>query len=471
MLPRLLIPAIFTLMSLNTSAQNEEDIPADEIHNEIHHHDTTHKSLGRDLNRGNFEFHKRSFFMSTLNRDDLMDYSALAAGAGLGYYSPSWKGFHVGFSGFFVFQIFENNIHKPDPTTNSVNRYEILLFDMNDLENKRDLDRLEELYITYERKGLKLELGRQKFNSPLLNEQDNRMRGNIFNGLSARYKWKNFDFTGAFFNAVTIRGTVDWYSIEESFGVYPFGRSPFGVPSKYKGNVRSAGIGVLGVKHQSKYFKTEAWNYFNENVFNLTMAQTEFHHKFKNIEYHLGVQGFYQTALNDGGNPDPLKAYILPDEQTYAIGGKAEFKKNKSSLCFSTLHISDKGRFLFPREWGREIFYATLARERFEGSGGINAYTVKYRQNYKWKGLHTELGASLVNQSNITDYRINKYGVPSYYHFLGMVDYKFSGYLEGLDLRFLVVNKTAQNPDLVPAQFRINRVDLWHFNVILDYRF
>ena len=113
--------------------------------------DSLERKLGRDLDKGRFEFHARSFFMSTVNRGDLLDYSAMAAGAGLGYYSPKWKGFHFGFSGFFVFQLFEHNIYKSDPTTNNTNRYEILLFDMNDFSNRRDLDRLEEFYlqITY----------------------------------------------------------------------------------------------------------------------------------------------------------------------------------------------------------------------------------------------------------------------------------------------------------------------------------
>lgn len=433
--------------------------------------DSVANSLRKSINKGTFTLHKRSNVMTTLNRGDLLDYSAMATGAGIGYYSPTWKGFHLGMSGFFLFQVFQNNIDIPDPTTNRVNRYEIMLFDMNDLNNKKDLDRMEELYLHYQHKGFRLRFGRQKFNSPLLNEQDNRMRGNIFSGLQMGYRWKDFDFTGAFFNQITIRGTVQWYSMQSSLGVYPFGRSPFGVPSEFKGNVRTAGIGVLGVKHKKNKFTSELWNYTADNMFNLSMGQSEFSHKHRGIQHTLGVQGFFQTAINDGGNPDPVKAFILPNEQTFGLGGKWEVKHQKSAFSFNTLHISNQGRFLFPREWGREIFYATLTRERFEGSGGVSAYTLKYRQHYRWKGLRSELGASLVNQSDINDFRINKYGVPSYYHFAGIVDYSFSGYFEGMDLRFIAVNKTAQNPGAVPDVFRINRVDLWHFNVVLNYRY
>lgn len=423
------------------------------------------------LDKGSFEFHKRTFFMSTINRGDLLNYSALAMGAGLGYYSPAWKNFHFGFSGFFVFQLFENNIYEPDPITNNTNRYEILLFDMNDLENKRDLDRLEELYVTYERKHFMAELGRQKFNSPLMNEQDNRMRANLYSGLKLNYAKNQWDLTGAWFTNLTIRGTVDWYSFEESFGVYPFGRNPFGTPSQYKGNVKTAGVGVVGVKHKAKGFSSQAWNYFSENVFNLTFAQTRKKWQHKNLTYTTGIEGFYQTAINDGGNPHPEKAYIMKDEWTYGVGGRLGVEKKRHGLTLNYLNISNQGRFLFPREWGREQFFATLPRERFEGSGAVQSLMLKYTYKIPKKGWEFYIGMSKVDHAELNAYEMNKYGIPSYFHFVGSIDYKFQGYFQGLDIRLFVANKTAQNSDAVPDEYRINRVDLWNFNFVIDYKF
>ena len=442
-------------------------------HKVINNSDSLSSSLGRDLDKGTFEFHKRSFFMQTINKGDLMNYNALASGAGLGYYSPSWKGFHIGFSGFFVFQLFENNIYKADTITNNTNRYEILLFDMNDFENKRDLDRLEEFYFTYEQKRFFAIMGRQKFESPLLNEQDNRMRANLYNGLSVSYSDSLWSVTGAWFKDVTIRGTVDWYSIEESYGVYPFGRNPFGTASGYKDEISTKGIGVLGAKYKTKNKKnkSEIWNYFNENVFNLTFAQTEFKLPVKSWELLLGGQGFYQTAINYGGNENQLKTYILKNESTYGYGSRVGIQKGKHSVTLNYLGISDQGRFLFPREWGREQFFATLPRERFEGAGAVNALMMKYTYKIPDKGWEFFIGASKVDHANLEEYRHNKYGIPSYFHAVASVDYKFKGYLEGMDIRFFVANKTAQNPKEIPDEYRINRVDLWNFNLIIDYRF
>lgn len=433
--------------------------------------DSLPQTLGRDLDKGSFEFHARSFFMHTDNKGDLLNYNALAAGAGIGYFSPSWKGFHIGFSGFFVFQLTEHNIYREDPQTGSVNRYELLLFDMNDFNNRGDLDRLEELYIDYEYKNLNITLGRQIFNSPFLNEQDNRMRANLFSGLSARYKTGNWKFTGAFFDRVTIRGTVEWYTMEESYGVYPFGRNPFGTPSRYKENVETLGIGVGGVHFKNDKRHFQLWNYYNENVFNMAFGQHEEVFTTKFIDVLAGVQGFYQSALNNGGNENPEMAYILPDESTFGAGAQLGLQTHVHTLTANYLQISKQGRFLFPREWGREQFFASLPRERFEGSGGVTSLTMKYEIEPTKTNWKLELGASKVDHAELTDYENNKYGIPSYYHFMAGAEYEFKGYFEGLDLRFFAVHKKAQNANTVADDFRINRVDLWNFNVIVDYRF
>ena len=463
----------------------EDELPQHPLteHRHGEHGDSSHsekpkRRLGLDLKLGHFEFHTRSFFMATQNRGELSDYSTLAAGAGLEYQSPIWKGFQFGFGGYFVFQLHEHNLHHADSLTGAGNRYEVMLYDMHDPENSHDLDRLEELYLRYQLKGLKLTLGRHRLHSPLLNEQDNRMRPNIFSGLSAEYKDQNWRILGAWLTAVNIRGTVDWYSIEESYGIYPFGRNHMGQPSDYAGNVHSRGILMGGVEHDytlehQHRFKNQVWNYTADQVFNLSFAQSEYSwHYAKHGQLNLGLQGFFQTAIKQGGNPDPHKAYILPDEKSWGLG--ARLGGNWGAHCVSAnyLHIADKGRFLFPREWGREHFFVSLPRERFEGNGGLNALSLKYEwHNLGTEGFHGALGLSRVNVAHLLNYEQNKYGLPSYYHASLTLDYQFKGYLEGLDLRFILVHKLAQKPDEVPDEFRINRVDMWNYNLILDYRF
>ena len=111
--------------------------------------------------RGEFDLHIRSFFISTFNKNELPDFSTLGVGAGIGYRSPYYKNFRIVISGFFIFQLYEHNL--VDATGRGLgSRYELALYDMHDPENRQDLDRLEEFYIEYKNKGLGLTLGRQK---------------------------------------------------------------------------------------------------------------------------------------------------------------------------------------------------------------------------------------------------------------------------------------------------------------------
>jgi hypothetical protein len=259
--------------------------------------------------------------------------------------------------------------------------------------------------------------------------------------------------------------------MEESYGVYPFGRNPFGTSSSYKGNIETLGVAVAGITYKSEKWKHQVWNYHNDNVFNLSFSQHEFNWVREKNTFHFGVQGLYQTAVKNGGNHDPTLSYILPGEQTYAIGGKIGLTRKRHEVSLNNLHISKQGRFLFPREWGNEHFFASIPRERFEGAGGVNALTLKYKYTFKNEQLYTEIGTSTVQHPGLENSLLNKYGIPSYYHFTGLIDYKFKGYLEGFDLQFLIAHKAAHRPGEVPDEFRINRVDLWNFNLILDYRF
>jgi len=429
------------------------------------------ETLGDFMRTGKFVFEARSFAMGTVNRGDLSDYATMAAGGGIGYYSPLYKGFHFGVSGFFAFQLFEENVRSADPTTGGGNRYELLLYDMNDLSNTTELDRMEDFYLAYDRGGFSAVFGRQRVNTPMLNEQDNRMRHNSFNGLTLKYAKNGWSgFAGAY-TSITMRGTVDWYSVEESFGVYPFGRNPLGTPSEYRDNISSKGIAVLGAAYHDESVHFQAWNYTAENVFNLAQFQVEGRWKVGQTGILYGLQAYHQTALNDGGNPEPEAAYIAREATTLAIGGRLGIGDTDRNLTINALRINAGGRLLFPREWGREQFFVSLPRERHEGNGDVTALMLKYEHSFIQKKLKTMIGAGAVSNPDIEQFALNKYGVPSYYHFAGRIDYALSNYLEGMHLTLIAVNKTAMNQSRVTDEFRLNRVDLWNFSAIVNYRF
>lgn len=430
------------------------------------------KLFGKILQTGQFEFHLRSFLMHTENQSGLLDYTTWGTGAGLGYFSPRWRGFGVGFSGFFVFRIFENNITQLDPATGLANRYELTLFDVHHPENYHDMDRLEEFYLSYEKEKFSTWFGRHHFESPLLNASDNRMRPNLFSGLSVNYIPGRFSVTGAWFNHVISRGSLEWLPIEESFGFYSTGRNPTGSEETYKHHIDSKGIAVLGMEYLLPQGKLRSWNYLAEGVFATTFAEaTGTTDLGKSSRFLYGVQGFYQSAVGNGGNPDPNKAYTLPGEKTHGVGFRSGIQWGHNQLTINYLGISDEGRFLFPREWGREQFFVSMRRERLEGMGGVNAITVLYDKTFIHDKLKVSFGAGHVTTPNLEEVQLNKYRLPHYYHFTGLIDYRFDGFFQGLDLQFLVAHKMEDTNQQLSQEYIINRVNMTNLNVIADYRF
>lgn len=135
----------------------------------------------------------------------------------------------------------------------------------------------------------------------------------------------------------------------------------------YHGNITFLGIGVLGAEYEKNNWKNQIWNYTNENIFNTIFAQSDYKLERKKMNIFFGAQGFYQNTLNNGGNSNQRVTYRLRNEETFAYSGRIGINKKSSTFSFNYFGISDKGRYLFPREWGREKFYASLTKELFEG--------------------------------------------------------------------------------------------------------
>lgn len=430
------------------------------------------KLFGKLLKTGSFEFHLRSYMMGTVNQGALTNYSTWGTGAGVGYFSPRWKGLGVGFSGFFVFRHFENHITELDPLTGMPNRYELPLYDVHHPENHKDMDRLEEFYISYESPSISAWFGRHHFESPLLNASDNRMRPNLFSGLSLDWNKNDFTVQGAWFTHVISRGSLEWLPVDESFGFYPTGRNPTGEEETYQHHIHTKGIGVLGLGWDNEQVTANSWSYLSEGVFATNLSQIEGRKPMvKGPDLIWGVQTMFQAAIGDGGNPDPAKAYILPGEKSSAFGMRAGLSWSHSKWTLNYLGFSDQGRFLFPREWGREQFFASLPRERFEGLGATHAIMTQFEQQLADDRMKVVLGASHVKTPDIHHVELNKYGIPSYLHFSGLADYRFKGFFHGLDLQLLVVAKKELFEREIPLEYVINRVEMMNFNLILDYRF
>lgn len=426
------------------------------------------------LKTGQTKGHFRYFFMATDNNTGLTDYYANAIGGGIKYESAPYKGFQLGVSGFFIFNIGSSELSKPDPKTNQFSKYEQGLFDVEDRTNKTDIDRLEELYLKYSRKQSHVTLGRQLINTPFINQQDGRMRPTEAGGIYAEInEIKNTKIEVGYLYEVSPRSTVKWYKAAASIGLYPQGVNPDGTRSGYAGNLKSKGIGMLGITHTfNEGFSLNAYNVFAENIFNSLLLQADYSYPLNDKSKLTGALQFVrQDALNDGGNADPSKTYFTRGGRSQTFGARLGWEKDRWKTSINYNRITAHGRYLLPREWGRDPFFTFLPRERNEGLGDVNAYVLKVGYVVPRLRLKAQTGFGYFDLPAANNFALNKYGMPSYTQMNIEMLHEFKGWLKGLEAQVLFVYKGKSGNSFGNDTYVINKVNMGSWNFVLNYHF
>jgi hypothetical protein len=432
-------------------------------------------SLLHAFKSGTMEGHFRYFFSATDNGHGLSDYYAQAGGGGIRYESGSFHGFQFTVSGFFIFNIGSSDLGRRDPITGQLNRYEIGLFDIEDPHNRNDIDRLEELMLRYSRSKTHITYGKQLINTPFINLQDGRMRPTGVEGI-----WfdsrdiRNLKIEGGWLGAISPRSTVRWYDGGASIGVYPTGVNEDGKPSGYARNVESKGVALLGLEYRaSNQWSLQGWNMLIDQVSNTSLFQTNYQHQTRK-DWIVGVSGqaIAQYAIGNGGNEDQQKTYMTRGSRAYTFGARLSVKEGPWEHSLNYNRITSHGRYLMPREWGRDPFFTFMPRERNEGYGNLHAFVARSSYAKKGSNWRSSLAAGYFNLPDVYNYRLNKYGMPSYYQANADLRYSFkTGLLQGLDAQLLVVAK--MNAGDVPENLRFvfNKTDMVLYNFILNYHF
>jgi hypothetical protein len=429
-------------------------------------------SLKHALLKGNMDLHFRLYYMTTQNAPGLSDYYSWAFGGGLTYETGKFKGLQLGVGGFFIWNLSSSDLAAKDPASGATNRYEIGQFDMEDPANRNELSRLEAFYLKYNLKKSFVQLGRNMINTPLINPQDGRMRPTAVEGVWAEvHDIPQTTIRGGWIRRVSPRGTVEWYDVDQSIGIYSSGLNTDGSRSGYKDNLSSAGVGVLGVQYKpAPSITMQAWNYYIDNIMNSSMIQADgvFSTKGK-TSLITGLELIHQRAVRDGGNPDPRKTYFDPNQTANMISGRLGLGTKEGKLLVNYTRITKDGRFLSPREWGRDPFYTFLKRERNEGFGDVHAFSVNAIRRWQQHRLTTELSYGHYDMPAVNDFAMSKYGLPSYHQFLADLTYDFKGFLEGMRVELLYTYKLnatgAEDPKVI-----INKVNMHHLNFIMNYR-
>jgi len=233
--------------------------------NQLQTEDTT--TLLHAFKGGQFEGHFRSFFMSTQNEKGLAAYYANALGTELRFETNKFHNVQFAIGGMSVFNVGSSNLTKPDALTGQISRYEIGLFDITN-PAKKDLYRLEELYLKYTIRQSSVKTGRQFINTPFINLQDGRMNSTAVAGIWGEMnEIKKVKIQFGWLWGMSPRSTGLWYNPGQSIGVYPSGMNPDGTKSQYSKNIKSEGIVIIGItKMISDNVKIQVWDMFTKNV-------------------------------------------------------------------------------------------------------------------------------------------------------------------------------------------------------------
>jgi len=471
---RLLMAAVMLLIGDIIYAQHQDMDDRKEVHGDETVDTGDSRSFLSAFKKGHFNGHFRYFFMSTQNQKGLTDYYANAVGGGLRYETAKFHGFQFAVGGFYTYNIGSSDLGKTDSVTGQSNRYEIALFDVEDPNNKNDIDRLEELYLKYNFRNSKIIIGKQLVNTPFMNLQDSRMRPTGVDAVWIEYnEIKKLKVEAGWIFSISPRSTTKWYDIGESIGVYPAGVNIDGTKSGYHDNLTSKGVFLVGSHIDlGSRVRLHAWNLFAENIFNTALLQTDISFPLSNnATVYTAAQLIRQDAVNNGGHKDAANTYFEKDGKALTFGAKAGWKNKRWETSVNFNRITRDGRYLMPREWGQEPFFTYLSRERNEGLGGVTAVMGRVQYSVPKTRIKSSVAGGYYKLPDVKNYRLNKYGVPSYIHLRADLQYSFSGIMKGMDAQFLVVSKLRQGESYNNKNFEFNKVDMVQYNLVLNYLF
>lgn len=420
----------------------------------------------------NWTLGTRSFFMTTSYYDDFKSDFSWAQSAFVKLQTPDYRGFS--FSGrYAVFgKISSSDLAGRDPISGGRNRYEVGLLDVTDLDNNY-FGRLEEFQFKFKTELLSFAAGRMPINTALINPQDGRLSPTFVEGLFVNFTPDKYNIaTLNYISKISPRSTASWVGIGESMGLYPIGLDTEGNSSAYIGNVESDFITVFDWKHvvEEDAFSFEFNHTYVQNISSTFLTQFQRDWKMANSKKMIsGLQILFQHGIQNGGNVNTALRYKDPYDENWIVGARVGMKSPKATWHLNLTHIGGKGRYLSPREWGKDPFFTFIPRERNEGFSEVTALTAYYERRWGQKGLLLYGHAGLHFLPRANTFKINKYAFPSYAQ--GNIGVKFTPvhWGKGLDFHGLFVTKAVLDKGELRPGWIYNKVNLIHVNIIANY--
>lgn len=424
------------------------------------------ESLPNFLAQGKMQGNVRNYFMTTDNHG-LSNYYANATGGLLGYTTKDYKGFEMGVSGLLTFKTFGDNMNAVDPVTGKSSKWERELFDLNDSGNYYNLYRLESLYLKYRYKHSYISVGRLPLEfHPLINKSDGRMLDFAFQGINGLITIDStLKVNLVSLNRVSPRAMTKWYSANEVIGLLNNGYLPDGTKADYSELTKTNIVAYAGVEKTAGKLKLNFWDTHIDKLLNTLWAEALYNSNLISA----GLQYSYQIPYAYQKNVPYANRYIQPGENGQIASTMVKYKTKRFEAIVAFTKAFKTGRYLFPRELGRDQFYTSLPRSRIEGLGNSNIVKLGLQYTFPTQQLIAGIDTTVVNGPGALNYSLNKYGLDDYYQINGRIHYNFKGFLKGLNVTLLYIWK--QNKNLHTPADVFNVSDYSQMNFISNFNF
>ncbi|HAA12297.1 MAG TPA: hypothetical protein DCE41_11580 [Cytophagales bacterium] len=432
-------------------------------------------SLNVFLKAGHVSGHIRNFTMATFNQGALTNYWANATGGAIHYETARiFEHFQLGVKGIFTFNTFSSDLSWVDPLAGKAAKWEVELFDVNHPKEKYDLDRLEELYLKFHfGKGSLIEVGKFDLDqTPLLNRRDGRMKPFVFQGAWSSIHWtENHRTQTGWITQVSPRAMTQFFTIREAVGLQSLGRQPNGTPSVYHEAATTSGIGVVGWHYQARQnWKVQVWEFYLDRLTNINWLQADIQEGpwVGGVQYVVQLPHPFQKGL------EYTQRYMQPSEVGHVAAVRLGVRSTTWEVTGNYLHSFNQGRFLWPRELGRERLYTSIPRSWVEGLGNTDVVTLigRYQRRLPHQNqLSADIRYTSVFTPERTDYSLNKYGTQSYYQINTALKYECFGKLDGLNIQLLYIYRGDYiTGDLAPEVI-FNKYRMHQLNLITNLNF
>ncbi len=446
---------IVLMLSLNLDAQINEQPEEESFH------------LQEIFQKATVSGNVRNYFMNTINSGDLKDFYSNATGTAVGFTSRNYYGFQFGVKGRFVYKSFGGDLGSIDAVTGKDAKWEYELYDILDKGNFRDLNRLEELFIRYRFGKSYIEYGKfePKF-TPLLNKSDGRMMPFVHRG-----GWAHLNFNSkhqvniGWLDGVSPRATTQWFAMDEALGLFNNGFQPNGEKADYHNFYPSSGIGIINYNFRNEHFQLNFYDYYQDKIMNTIWAEIA----YKLTDFSFGIQYVYQNPFSYSEDLAYLNRYVQPGENGQVLSSELGWEQAGLKLAFAYTHAFASGRFLFPKELGRDRFFTSISRSRLEGMGNVDVFVFKTEYRFLRDNFNIGLEMQQVRGAKVDDFEFNKYNVDESFQVNSHLSYRARGFFEGLSFDILWVHR--KNLNHTNAESIFNRSNYNQLNFVTNFNF